>query len=146
MQKLIKNDLSDICYFENDVTVSDWLDMSKYRLMTELEIKKHESNPNTDHHIWVDNIEEWVDSRTPDQLAEHNRSQMPTLSPIEFDLKLNKNGLYDAVQELIKDNFEMHIAYNRATFFSRTDSFVDQARIALGLTDEQVDAMWVGQV
>ena len=142
MQKIIKNDLSDICYFENDVTVSDWLDMSKYRLMTELEIKKHESNPNTDHHIWVDNIEEWVDRRTPDQLAEHNRSQMPTLSPIEFDLKLNKNGLYDAVQELIKDNFEMHIAYNRATFFSRTDSFVDQARIALGLTDEQVDGMW----
>lgn len=143
MQKIIKNDLSDICYFENDVTVSDWLDMSKYRLMTELEIKKHESNPNTDHHIWVDNIEEWVDRRTPDQLAEHNRSQMPTLSPIEFDLKLNKNGLYDAVQELIKDNFEMHIAYNRATFFSRTDSFVDQARIALNLTDEQVDEMWI---
>lgn len=142
MQRLIKNDLSDICYFENDVTVSDWLDMSKYRLMTELEIKKHESNPNTDHHIWVDNIEEWVDSRTPDQLAEHNRSQMPTLSPIEFDTKLKNNGLYDAVQELIKDNFEMRIAYNRATFFSRTDSFVDQACIALNLTDEQVDAMW----
>ena len=142
MQKLIKNDLSDICYFENDVTVSDWLDMSKYRLMTELEIKKHESNPNTDHHIWVDNIEEWVDSRTPDQLAEHNRSQMPILKPIDFDIKLNDAGLYDAVQELIKDNFEMRIAYNRATFFSRTDSFVEQARIALGLTDEQVDEMW----
>ena len=67
---------------------------------------------------------------------------MPTLSPIEFDIKLNNNGLYDAVQELIKDNFEMRIAYNRATFFSRTASFVDQARIALNLTDEQVDAMW----
>ena len=70
------------------------------------------------------------------------RQNMPTLSPIEFDIKLNNNGLYDAVQELIKDNFEMRIAYNRATFFSRTASFVDQACIALGLTDEQVDAMW----
>ena len=70
------------------------------------------------------------------------RQSMPTLSPIEFDLKLNNAGLYDAVQELIKDNFEMRIAYNRATFFSRTDSFIDQARIALGLTDEQVDMIW----
>ena len=76
------------------------------------------------------------------KLAQFNRSLMPQLTPIEFDMKLNNAGLYDAVQELIKDNFEMHIAYNRAIFFSRTASFVDQARIALGLTEEQVDAMW----
>ena len=76
------------------------------------------------------------------KLAEYNRTKMPTLSPIEFDIKLNKNGLYDAVQELIKDNFELRIAYTRAIFFSRTDTFIDQARIALNLTDEQVDAMW----
>ena len=73
---------------------------------------------------------------------EFNRQNMPTLTPIEFDIKLNNAGLYDAVQELIKDKFELRIAYNRATFFSRTDPFIDQARIALGLTDEQVDAMW----
>ena len=77
------------------------------------------------------------------KLIEFNRQNMPTLTPIEFDIKLNNAGLYDAVQELIKDNFEMRVAYNRATFFSRTVSFIDQARIALGLTDEQVDAIWV---
>ena len=77
------------------------------------------------------------------KLIEFNRQNMPTLTPIEFDIKLNNAGLYDAVQELIKDNFEMRVAYNRATFFSRTASFIDQARIALGLTDEQVDAIWV---
>ena len=76
------------------------------------------------------------------KLIEFNRQQMPTLTPIEFDIKLNNAGLYDAVQDLIKDNFEMRIAYNRATFFSRTDPFIDQARIALGLTDGQVDEMW----
>ena len=76
------------------------------------------------------------------KLVKISRERMPNLTPIEFDIKLHNNGLYDVVQELIKDNFEMRIAYNRATFFSRTDSFVDQARIALGLTDEQVDAMW----
>ena len=77
------------------------------------------------------------------KLIEFNRKNMPTLTPIEFDIKLNNAGLYDAVQELIKDSFELRIAYNRATFFSRTDPFIDQARIALNLTDEQVDAMWM---
>ena len=76
------------------------------------------------------------------KLIEFNRQNMPHLTPIEFDIKLNNAGLYDAVQELIKDSFELRIAYNRATFFSRTDPFIDQARIALNLTDEQVDAMW----
>ena len=75
--------------------------------------------------------------------ARLNRESMPNLTPIEFDIKLNNAGLYDAVQELIKDSFELRIAYNRATFFSRTDPFIDQARIALNLTDEQVDEMWM---
>ena len=76
------------------------------------------------------------------KLVEFNRKNMPTLTPIEFDIKLVDAGLYDQVQELIKDSFELRIAYNRATFFSRTDPFIDQARIALGLTDEQVDMIW----
>ena len=77
------------------------------------------------------------------KLAQFKRQNMPTLTPTEFDIKLNNAGLYDAVQDLIKDSFELRIAYNRATFFSRTAPFIDQARIALGLTDEQVDAIWV---
>ena len=76
------------------------------------------------------------------KLIEYNRKNMPQLTPIEFDIKLNNAGLYDAIQELIKDNFELRIAYNRASFFSRTDPFIDQARIVLNLTDEQVDEMW----
>ena len=77
------------------------------------------------------------------KLIEFNRKNMPNLSPTEFDIKLVDAGLYDQVQELIQSDIKLKIAYNRATFFSRTDSFVDQARIALGLTDEQVDAIWV---
>ena len=88
-------------------------------------------------------IEDGVIKIDQKKLIEFNRQQMPTLTPIEFDIKLNNAGLYDAVQDLIKDSFELRIAYNRATFFSRTDPFIDQARIALGLTDEQVDEMWM---
>ena len=76
------------------------------------------------------------------KLIEFNRKQMPTLTPVEFDIKLVDAGLYDQVQGLIQSDIKLKIAYTRATFFSRTDSFVDQARIALNLTDEQVDEMW----
>ena len=94
------------------------------------------TNDEVDRHV---NPEKYL---SDEEKAQLNRERMPTLTPIEFDIKLNNAGLYDAVQELIKDNFELRIAYNRATFFSRTDHFIDQAQIALGLTDEQVDMIW----
>ena len=97
--------------------------------------------PDCDPEFWlIENGEIKIDQQ---KLIEFNRQNMPTLTPTEFDIKLNNAGLYDTVQELIKDNFEMRIAYNRATFFSRTSLFIDQARIVLGLTDEQVDAIWI---
>lgn len=76
------------------------------------------------------------------KLIEFNRKNMPTLTPIEFVSKLVDAGLYDQVQDLVSKDIKLKIAYTRATFFSRTDPFIDQARIALNLTDEQVDAMW----
>ena len=76
------------------------------------------------------------------KLIEFNRKNMLTLTPIEFDIKLIDAGLYDQVQSLIQSDVKLKIAYTRATFFSRTDPFIDQAQIALGLTDEQVDEMW----
>ena len=127
MQKYIKTDLSEIRYFEDDVNVSDWIDLNEYQLMTDDEIGHHE------------NPEKYL---SDEEKAQLNRERMPTLTPIEFDIKLVDAGLYDQVQELIQSDIKLRIAYTRATFFSRTDSFVDQARIALNLTDEQVDSIW----
>jgi hypothetical protein len=78
-----------------------------------------------------------------EKLIEFNRKNMPTLTPIEFDLKLRQHNLYAAVQTLIAGNRTLMIAYTRATYFSRTDSFTEQARLALNLTHEQIDEMWV---
>lgn len=127
MQKYIKTDLSEIRYFEDDVSVSDWIDLNEYHLMTDDEIGHHE------------NPEKYLSNEEKAQL---NRERMPTLTPIEFDIKLVDAGLYDQVQELIQSDIKLKIAYTRATFFSRTDPFIDQARIALNLTDEQVDTIW----
>ena len=123
--KYYKKD-NEVFAFEIDGSQDDYIteDMVK---MTDDEVGRH-INPEK----YLSDIEK----------VQLNRERMPTLTPIEFDIKLNNAGLYDAVQELIKDKFELRRAYNRATFFSRTDAFIDQARIALGLTDEQVDTIW----
>ena len=119
--------LNDVVYaFEADGSQDDYITRAMVR-MTDNEADRH-INPEK----YLSDIEK----------AQLNRERMLILSPIEFDIKLNNAGLYDTVQDLIKDNFELRIAYARATFFSRTDPFIDQARIALGLTDEQVDMIW----
>lgn len=95
------------------------------------------SNTETDKHL---NPEKYLSDEEKSQLI---RDRMPTLSPIEFDLLLDRHDLYDVVQDLISTNRTLKIAYTRATFFSRNDPFIDQARVALNLTDEQVDEMWM---
>ena len=125
MFKYINDSTLDILYVdENDINLSL---IDGYRLMTEDEIDKHE------------NPEKYL---SDEEKAHLNRQNMPTLTPIEFDIKLVDAGLYDQVQELIQSDVKLKIAYTRATFFSRTAPFIDQARIALNLTDEQVDEMW----
>ena len=103
-------------------------------------ILDNEDLPNEPQESWyIEDGEIKVDQQ---KLIEFNRQNMPTLTPIEFDIKLIDAGLYDQVQELIQSDAKLKIVYTRATFFSRTDPFIDQARIALGLTDEQVDMIW----
>ena len=104
-------------------------------------IKEKKDMPDAPLEAWVllDDGSILVDSV---RLVQYTRQQMPTLTPIEFDIKLVDAGLYDQVQGLIQSDVKLKIAYNRATFFNRTDPFIDQARIVLNLTDEQVDEMW----
>lgn len=79
-----------------------------------------------------------------EKLATYNRSIMPDLTPIEFDMKLRKAGMLQTVRDYVATNEVMEIAYTRATFFRRTDPFIETARIELGLTEDQVDQIWTG--
>lgn len=117
---------NEVYAFEEDGSQDDYIteDMVK---MSDGEVDRH-VNPEK----YLSDIEK----------AQLNRERMPTLTPIEFDIKLVDAGLYEQVQDLISKDIKLKIAYTRATFFSRTDPFIDQARIALNLTDEQVDEMW----
>ena len=126
MYKLITEELG-VFYIENEEFFARLL-QDGARSMTEEEVDRHE------------NPEKYL---SDEERAQLNRERMPTLTPIEFDIKLVGAGLYNQVQELIASDIKLKIAYTRATFFNRTDPLIDQARIALGLTDEQVDAMWL---
>lgn len=117
----------DVYAFELDGSQDDYISNDMV-MMTDEEVDRHVSP------------EKYLSAEDKAQL---HRERMLTLTPIEFDIKLVDAGLYDQVQELIASDIKLKIAYTRATFFSRTDPFVDQARIALNLTDEQVDVIWM---
>ena len=121
---------SEMYGYEEDGSQDDYIteDMVK---MTDDEVDRH-VNPEK----YLSDIEK----------AQLKRQNMPNLTPIEFDIKLVDAGLYDQVQDLISKDIKLRIAYTRATFFSRTGPFIDQARKALGLTDEQVDTIWESSI
>ena len=128
MKHYISIDDGSVHGFDGDADVNALIDLDHFRIMTDTEV---------DMHYFPEKY------YTSEEAAEVAREWMPTLSPKDFDLKLYQHGLYDQVQQLVLCDFEMMIAYTRATFFSRTDPFIDQARSALGLTNEQIDAIWV---
>ena len=140
MKKYIKKDLLEIRYFEDDVKVSDWIDLTQYRLMTEFEILKHETNPNTDYHIW--NGSAWVDNRTVEEIAAYERSLLQKLSKRQFSLYLYDNDMYDQVMQAIEANPRFKIEYDTVSEIERLSPTVTEMSNLLGWTDEQVDEMW----
>ena len=147
MQKYIKNDFSEIHYLKDDVKVSDWIDLTQYRLMTNIEILKHETNPNTDYHVW--NGSAWVDPRTEEEKLAYKRSQYPKLTRYQFMRGLLEMGFksldIEAQILLIEDEFTREltmIGFKDATNFVRTDPNIDVMRDLLGKTDEEIDEFW----
>ncbi len=121
-------------YKLNDVVYAFESDGSQDNLIKKAMVKM--TDDEVDRHI---NPEKYLSEEEQLLLS---RERMPTLSPIEFDIKLVDAGLYDQVQDLIQSDTKLRIAYTRATFFSRVDPFIIQASEALNLTDEQVDMIW----
>ena len=148
MQKCIKNDLSDIRYFEDEVKVCDWIDLKEYRLMTETEIIKHETpKPTKFHTEW--NGTEWIDIHTEEEKLAYKRSQYPSLTRYQFLRCLLENGYKSEVIETqiltIENEFTRELTllgFKEATNFVRTDESVIAMQSIFNLNDEKVDAMW----
>ena len=149
MQKYInKTDGMDIRYFEDDVTVDDWIDLNEYRLMTEAEILKHETpKPSQFHTEW--NGSEWIDTRTEEEKLAYKRSQYPKLTRYQFMRGMLEYGYksldIEAQIMLIEDEYTREltmIGFKDATNFVRTDPSIDVMRDMLKRTDEEIDEFW----
>ena len=141
---------TEIRHFEDDVNVSDWIDLSKYRLMTEAEILKHETpKPSQFHTEWDEKNTVWLDPRTEEEKLAYKRSQYPKLTRYQFMRGLLEMGFKSSDIEaqilLIEDEFTREltmIGFKDATNFVRTDPSIDVMRDLLGKTDEEIDEFW----
>ena len=141
MQKYIKNNLSEIRYFDEGVSVGDYIDLSEYRLMSDEEIIRHETPRLSQFHtVW--NGSKWIDSRTLEEIAAYNRSLLPRLSKRQFALYLYDHGMYDQVMGAINANPRFKIEYDSVSDIERLSPMVSDITTLLGWTDEQVDQMW----
>lgn len=141
MKKYIAIDGSEIRYFEDDVVVEDWIDLSQYRLMTKQEILKTETPKQSEfHNHWDGN--NWLDLRTPAEIASYNRSLLPKLSKRQFALYLYDHDMYDQVMQAIEANPRFKIEYDSGSDIERLSPTVAGITALLGWTEEQVDQMW----
>jgi hypothetical protein len=148
MQKYIKNDLSDVRYYENRVDVSKYINLEEYRLMTEAEILKNELNPHTDYHVWDEELLEWIDSRTPEQIVEYERSLLSPLTKRQLNrvlLAMPSQTYEDKQAELeayLAGNRLARIDYDSVTEIQRLDEITLRLAEALGFVPEKMDELW----
>ncbi|MDY6469111.1 hypothetical protein SKM57_11025 [Acinetobacter faecalis] len=148
MQKYIKNDLSDISYFSDGVEVGHYIDLNNYRLMTKSEILKNELNPHTDYHVWDEELLEWIDSRTPEQITEYERSLLSPLTKYQLNralLAMPSQTYEDKQAELeayLASNRLTRIDYDSVAEIQRLDEITIRLAEALGFVPDKMDELW----
>lgn len=149
MQKYIKKDLSENPkYFESDVDVALYIDLTQYRLMTDAEILKHETPKLSMFHTeW--NGTEWIDPRSEEEKLEYKRSQYPKLTRYQFMRGLLENGYKSSDIEaqimLIEDEYTRELTllgFRDATNFERTDQSISIMSDILGKKSLEIDEFW----
>ena len=146
MQKYTNN--SEIRYFEDDMNVEDWIDLTEYRLMTNEEIIKHETYPRTTYHTWDETSLQWIDSRTPEQIVEYERSLSVPLTKRQLNralLAMPSQTHEDKQAELeayLAGNRLARIDYDSVTEIHRLDETTIHLAEVLGFVPEQIDELW----
>ena len=102
----------------------------------------HSTPRPTQFHEWVGT--EWLDLRTDEEIAEHNRAQMPRLNKRDFRKKLRDAKIFEQAESYVRSSGDGYLedAWDYSDYFSRLDPFILQAVEALDLTPEQLDEIW----
>ena len=149
MQKYIsKTNITEIRYFEDDVIVGDWIDLTQYRLMTDAEILQHETPKLTQFHTEWNGIA-WVDPRTEEEKLAYKRLQYPRLTRYQFMRGMLEMGFKSSDIEaqimLIEDEYTRELTmlgFKDAGYFERNDSSIGVMRDMLNKTDLEIDEFW----
>lgn len=102
------------------------------------------TNKPSQFHVWDEGNLKWIDPRTDEEIALATRQSMPRLNQRQFRKILRDNGIFEQARDFVysSGNGYMEDAWEYSEFFDRLDPLLVLAMNGLGLTDEQVDAMW----
>lgn len=123
-------------------TVYSTLDQSESKVDYIGPIKKGftELKPNSIFEKWK--VVEWVDDRTKEEIAAHDRSLLPKISKRQFALYIYDHQMYDQVMQAIEANPRFKIEYDSVSDIERLSPTVAEMTSLLGWTEDQVDQMW----
>jgi hypothetical protein len=97
----------------------------------------------TETMVWGDDVQNLREPTTAEQAAIARRN-MPTLTPAQLDLALLHFGLLDTVEAFVAAaDRATQIAYRRVQTFERSNPLLNAAAQQLGMTDEQMDGIWM---
>lgn len=87
---------------------------------------------------------EEIEAARPAAEAWWARRNMPTLTPAKLKIALHRLGLLDAVKAFVEAaDVETQIAFYEVIDFERSNPLLNAAAKQLGMTDEQVDSIWM---
>lgn len=107
------------------------------------EILKHETPKPTEFHtVWdgINNV--WLDSRSLEQIAEHERSLLPPLTKRQFSLYLYDIGKYDQVMDALNANPRFKIEFDTVATIERSSSTVSAMVQILEWDDLTINEKW----
>lgn len=120
--------------YEDNIDVSKWIDLSKYRRMTDEEV---------DRHIHPEKY------KTESERIEDMRAAMVRLTPKQFKLVLALNGhpveeIQKAIDNILNNEERTVIQYewDYALEFERTNPHIDTFAKLLNLTPTDIDILW----
>lgn len=135
-----------------------WLDANQDKeiggqLVSEWQLTEVLPNPQLKKPIW--NGTEWIEGATPEEIAEANKSIVPqTISAMRlklqlFDLGITDQDIFDDIDSIPEamfsnaDKEKAKIKYKTATSFERTNGELNFVATMEGLTQEQVDEIFI---
>lgn len=91
---------------------------------------------------YVEKIPTFEEEKIEEQIVDEN--SVPTkISRLQAKLQLLEIGLLDEVEDLVAQDRKVQLYWKEADNFYRTDSILLSMATAIGLTDEQLDELFI---